>query len=114
MYQYKATVVRVVDGDTVRFKVDVGFYVTFEENFRLAGINAPELHDSNIQVKEAAHAAKDYLVELLPVGSTVTILTGKTEKYGRWLATVVTSTGLNVGDELVKRGYAKDYQGGKR
>jgi len=114
MYQYKATVVRVVDGDTVRFKVDVGFYMTFEENFRLAAINAPELHDADALVKAAAVAAKNYLVELLPVGSGVTIQTAKAEKYGRWLATVVTSTGLNVGDELLKKGYAKDYQGGKR
>lgn len=39
---YPATIVRVIDGDTVRVVVDLGGGSTYPTNLRLAGINAPE------------------------------------------------------------------------
>ena len=42
MYEYKATVDRVVDGDTVDFIVDLGFSVKIKIRTRLAGVDTPE------------------------------------------------------------------------
>ena len=42
MYEYKATVDRVVDGDTVDFIVDLGFSVKIKIRGRLAGVDTPE------------------------------------------------------------------------
>ena len=42
MYEYKAKVTRVVDGDTVDALIDCGFSVFRKERIRLYGINAPE------------------------------------------------------------------------
>ena len=42
MYDYKAEVIRVVDNDTIRLKVSVGFHMHYEGNFRLNRIDAPE------------------------------------------------------------------------
>lgn len=107
MYEYKAQVVRIIDGDTVRFKVDLGYYMSAEVNHRLAEIDTPELRDKDPEVKRAAYAAKDYIAELLPVGSWVTIQTKKRAgSFGRWIATIITEDGLNVNDELVKTGHA--------
>ena len=45
MYEYKAKVIRWLDGDTLEVSIDLGFYVHKEEKIRLARINAPELSD---------------------------------------------------------------------
>ena len=42
MYEYRAKVDRVVDGDTVDFIVDLGFKISFKIRTRLAGVNTPE------------------------------------------------------------------------
>ena len=42
MYEYKAIVDRVVDGDTVDFIVDLGFSVKIKIRTRLAGVDTPE------------------------------------------------------------------------
>ena len=43
-YQYKAEVVRVVDGDTVDVLIDLGLNVFTKERIRLFGINTPETY----------------------------------------------------------------------
>ena len=43
MYNYKAKVVRVVDGDTVDLKVDLGFHISANERFRIKDIDTPEI-----------------------------------------------------------------------
>ncbi len=104
MYQYKATVMRVVDGDTVDLNVDLGFRVTVTDRFRLYGIDAPEL---KYPTYDAGKAAALWLTELLPAGTAVTVETYKpaTDKYGRWLATLHLD-GANVNTALVDAGHA--------
>ncbi len=43
MYEYKAKIIEVYDGDTFTFEVDLGFSITVKEKIRLAGINTPEV-----------------------------------------------------------------------
>jgi micrococcal nuclease len=103
MYQYRAKILRVVDGDTVDCAVDLGFYMTATIRFRLANIDAPELRGPG---KEAGKASKKYLEELVAQhGSDVVIRTSKTEKYGRWLAEIQSGE-KDLGSELVKSGHA--------
>jgi len=110
-YNYDAKVKRVVDGDTVYLDVDLGFGVWATLDFRLAGINTPEVVGTQ---KVAGLAAKEELVRLLGLG-TIRIVSFKTEKYGRWLASIFVKQAdgveLNVNDELVKGGFAVPYSG---
>ena len=41
MYEYAATVERVVDGDTVDVTLDLGFSIQYQARIRLLGINTP-------------------------------------------------------------------------
>ena len=82
-YAYKATIDRIVDGDTVLMDVDLGFLVKVSEKFRLAHINTPEQSD-----KAGWDAAVDMVKRLIPAGSVVTVLSLGKDKYGRWLAEV--------------------------
>ena len=42
MFEYRAKVKRIVDGDTVDFEVDLGFNVNINIRSRLLGVNTPE------------------------------------------------------------------------
>jgi micrococcal nuclease len=111
IYEYKANLVRVVDGDTAYFDVDLGFNVRVTLDFRLYGINTPEIIGLT---KVAGLAAKAELERLLGLG-TVRIVSDKTEKYGRYLATIFVKqaddTELNVNEALVAGGFALPYTG---
>jgi micrococcal nuclease len=43
MYEYKASVIKVYDGDTITAQVDLGFHFNFTNSFRLARIDCPEV-----------------------------------------------------------------------
>ena len=43
MYEYRCTVTRVVDGDTVDAEIDLGFDIVFKSRIRLFGVDTPEV-----------------------------------------------------------------------
>lgn len=79
---------------------------------RLWGSNAPELTTPD------GIAAANALKALLPIGSLVFVRTylvaGGTDKYGRILGDVTTSSGLNVSQYMIDNGFAVPYFGGPR
>lgn len=101
MYEYKAKVDRVVDGDTVDFIVDLGFNVNIKIRTRLVGVDTPERghEDWSKATQECNRLLKSIAnKQLLLAGeSWVTIRTSKTGKYGRWLVEID-----GVTDELAK------------
>lgn len=108
MYQYNATVVRIVDGDTLEMEVDCGFRLSFRDRFRLNGINCPERNTD--AGKAACFDVLKYLGGNLPVGVRVT--TTKPDKYGRWLADVqVPGQVSTLNQFLVQCGAAKPWDG---
>ena len=82
LYHYKATVIRVVDGDTVWLRIDRGFREFFETSCRLFGINTPELSTG-----APGQDAKGWLTERV-TGKTLYIVSAKLDKYGRPLVTL--------------------------
>lgn len=107
LYTYRATVVRVVDGDTVDLLLDLGFAILFKHSCRLNGINAPE-HGT-----PAGDAAKARLTTLLPDGTPLIVATvkDKLEKFGRILGTLTMADGTVVNTLLVKEGHAFAWDG---
>ncbi|MCW4050800.1 MAG: thermonuclease family protein, partial [Candidatus Bathyarchaeota archaeon] len=84
-YTYRAVVVSVYDGDTIRADIDLGFgFWAHRRPLRLADIDAPELRGDTL---EAGRVARDFLKKLV-MGRDVLIETSKSGKYGRWLADV--------------------------
>lgn len=111
-YEYEATVLSVVDGDTVHLSVRLGMDIVVQLKCRLYGINAPEMKT------EAGPPAKQHLIGLLgwtpEAPPTIYVRTYKdhTEKYGRYLGTLFTSpsfTGPSVNEQMVVDGHAVRY-----
>jgi endonuclease YncB( thermonuclease family) len=109
MYEYKATVIEVHDGDTCYLDVDLGFTTHTYQHVRLAHVNAPELHEAN------GERAKERLAELLADGPLIINTTrDRREKYGRMLATITNASGIDVGSQLLVEKLAVKYEGGRR
>jgi len=105
-----AEVVRVVDGDTVRLKVDVGFRMTYEDNFRLDGIDTPERGEDGFTA-----ASERMTTWLHDEGDVVRVSVTKRDKYGRYLARISSIlTDEVVNDTMISEGFAKEYHGGKK
>lgn len=109
-----ATVLEVVDGDTIRVRLDLGWHIQYDTLVRIDGINAPELHTT------AGKAARKYLADVLFPGAPVTVcsklLLGSREKYGRVLADVdFTPAGaaapVSVAADMLATGHARPWDG---
>ncbi len=115
MYQYKATIIKVIDGDTVDVDIDLGFEVWLKnQRIRLYGIDTPESRTSDKVEKVFGNLAKEKVLEFCPVGSDI-ILQTKTDdsrgKYGRILGELITKDGVNVNEYFIENNYAVAYFG---
>jgi micrococcal nuclease len=100
----RATVVRVVDGDTI--VVHIGGR---DENVRLLGIDTPETHKPDTPVECFGPEASDRLGALLPQGTTVRLVRDieARDRYDRLLAYVYRdSDGMFIDVTMVAEGYA--------
>jgi micrococcal nuclease len=108
MYEYKATVTKVYDGDTITVDFDLGFGILIrKQKIRLYGINTPEVRGPE---KSEGIISRDALRERI-LGKVVTIKTfrDKKGKYGRWLGEVFVEE-ENINQWLITEGYAKEYK----
>jgi len=111
MYQYRATCLGVVDGDTADFEIDLGLEITHRIRVRLYGINTPELRSPDPDERVKAQTAKTFLANAI-VGRPLVVQTVKdrTEKFGRYLATIfVEGVDESVNSQLLDAGLAVPY-----
>jgi len=112
MYEYKATVKRIIDGDSLVLDIDLGFYMFMNETkIRLYGLDTPEMNSEDPLLRLQAIMATRYLFDNLQVGEKVVIKTvlDKREKYGRLLATIIKKDGLNINEGLIQNKLAISY-----
>ena len=105
MYEYRALVVYVYDGDTVTVDIDLGFGVMLKkQKIRLLGLNTPEIRGES---REHGLISRDALRQRIN-GKWITITTHKDRKgkYGRWLGVLHDDDGC-INDWLLSENYAK-------
>lgn len=108
----------VVDGDTLKLQIDLGFHINYRTTVRLARINTPETVTFTIQgLKDPA---KEFVMQACGPGAVIVVNISKPDKYGRWLADVfylpgsrsrdeILGKGRNLNNELLQNGLAKPY-----
>jgi len=105
-YIRKGVVSEIVDGDTVKVSLDLGFTVWVSVSLRLLDVYAYETKGVE---KEMGAIDKKKLEKLLPLGEEVLVQTfktkgGKEEKsFDRYIG-VISSKGVRVNDLLNKKG----------
>ena len=106
MYQYKAELKRVVDGDTLDLIVDLGFKTKLEWRFRLEGIDTPETwRPKSAGEKEHGERATEFVINELK-GKDITVRTFKLGAYSRYSCEILYD-GKNLVEELKKNGFEK-------
>lgn len=106
MYNYKAFIKAVYDGDTVTAVVDLGFLHYQEMKLRLMGIDTPELRGEE---REQGLIVRDILREkILEKEVEIHTFKDKQGKYGRYLATIIIDE-LDINQWLVDEGHARVY-----
>ena len=107
MYEYKAYVERVVDGDTVDLTIDLGFHTYVVKRVRLSRINAPE------RFTEEGKLAKAFVENALAVGMEVVVQTqlDSKDKYGRVLGEIFIDKHFSLNEMMFMNGLAVPYNG---
>jgi endonuclease YncB( thermonuclease family) len=102
---YSASVIRVIDGDTLLLSIDLGFSTLTHAKVRLYGINAPESRSRDPLEKELGLKAKAFLHMLLHE-KLVTIQCLGLGSFGRWLVFVWLGD-LFVNGHMIRSRFAK-------
>lgn len=108
-YDYRATLRRVVDGDTYDLDIDLGFEIRAVTRVRLLGVNTPEVIGATRQQGLAAAAFAQQWFDRYEGRVIVRSFKSKVkEKYGRWLVEAWSPDGAGslLGLELLQRGLA--------
>ena len=82
-YEYRAKLVRCVDGDTADLEIDLGFYMTAKIRGRLLGVDTPERGQPDY--KKATAMLENLIAMERDEEGYFTITTHKPGKYGRWI-----------------------------
>lgn len=112
MYEYKAKVISVYDGDTIRCDIDLGFDICIRyQAIRLLGIDTPEIRGDE---RENGLLVRDFVREEI-LDKEVILKTYKDRKgkYGRWLGEILyvkDDNTLNLCEVLLEKGYAVPYE----
>lgn len=127
---YICKVLDIYDGDTITVAYYLEGFNYVKSNIRLMGIDTPELKGEQ---RDMGIKARNHLIKLLTNinidkeytrkeirqlinnsnENIINVLFLDFDKYGRPLATLY-KNGNNINESLVKDGYAKKYDGGKK
>ena len=128
---YKAQLIRVIDADTIKLRLELYPGLFKEVNLRIAGIDAPESRrgkKSGVQISECevteGKAATEVARKILAKSNTLIVKNidlSKTKYVGRitgelWFALQQgkDATLINFASYIVKQGFAVKYTGGAR
>lgn len=110
---YPVRAYQVIDGDTLKLELDLGFNVRFAGKARLAYVDAPELDEED--GKRATAAVQKWLVAAEREGLVIAGSVEKPDKYGRLLVVIrCTSKAQSLNDYLLEQGLAKRVRSRRR
>ncbi len=112
MYEYQATLVHVVDGDTVDLAIDLGFFTTLQCRLRLVGVDTPERGQPGYQ--QAKEFVRVTLTQTQFKVRTLKHPSKSLDKYGRFLADIILPDGSSLSVLLIQNSLARPYDGGAK
>ncbi|MDP6603929.1 MAG: thermonuclease family protein [Rhodospirillales bacterium] len=109
-----ATVLRIIDGDTIMVSARIWLGQRIETQVRLDGADAPEIRGRCAHERDLAVRARAFAVARLG-GRTVRLRDIRFGKYaGRVVARVELAAGRDFAQDLIAAGLARPYGGGAR
>ena len=116
MYEYKAKLKRVVDGDTCDAYIDLGFDVSVKKRIRFMGVDTWESRTRDLEEKAKGLKAKEFTKKMWERNEgNFKIISHGVGKYGRVLGELFIEGEDKSLNELLKdHGHAYEYHGGKK
>ena len=115
MYEYRCEVVKIIDGDTIRVDVDLGFGIrSRNETVRLYGIDTPESRTRDLEEKKYGLAAKQFLTNMLDDSGGIKLKSHGKGKFGRILGELWRTTNYadkSINEYMVEKHHAAPYHG---
>lgn len=99
---FEAQLVRVIDGDTYVFSMDVGFDIYPHITVRIMGINSPEIKGAT---KVQGMISRDYAEDFLMSAEYIEIRTERDMSFTRYLGDIYVD-GENLATHMASNGYA--------
>ena len=90
MYEYKAVITNVVDGDTFDMDIDLGFHIHIHERVRLLNVDTPEKfgEEKPLGLIVKQYAINHFLGKEVIINSEKDDIAADTDSFGRWLVRV--------------------------
>lgn len=109
LFTYRAYVEKVIDGDTLKVRLDLGFNTWIRQTLRLRDLDCPELDTKSGQ------EAKAFVSAQLKAAPFLIVRSSRSDKYDRYLADVFIPTGeepdagtdLYLNNLLLEQGWAR-------
>ena len=124
MYEYKVSITKVVDGDTVDVDIDLGFGMVYKkQRVRLMGIDTPESRTRDLVEKLFGKASKKHLKETLASAEMITLVSHDKGKFGRILGELFIYENVghpqfevhySINQKMIDDHHAVDYAGGNK
>ncbi|MBA2375216.1 MAG: thermonuclease family protein [Rubrobacter sp.] len=104
---YRASIERVVDGDTVHVLLSLGLDEYAYRMVRIADINVPEVFSGPKEERERGKASRDFLAAFAPPGTQCRLTTKRdAASLGRYVANIELADGRDIATVLVEAGHA--------
>ena len=113
MHEYKARIIKIVDGDTIKCDIDLGFDIVMaNQTIRLYGVDTPESRTSDKEEKYYGNLSKQFLNDYCPKGTWIILRThlDKKGKFGRILGELIVND-TNLNKALIEENLAVEYFG---
>ena len=113
MHEYKARIIKIVDGDTIKCDIDLGFDIVMaNQTIRLYGVDTPESRTSDKEEKYYGNISKQFLKDYCPKGTWIILRThlDKKGKFGRILGELIVND-TNLNKALIEENLAVEYFG---
>lgn len=109
MYQYKAKILNVVDGDTFDVDIDLGFHIHIHERVRLLNVDTPEKFgvEAPLGLIMKNYAIEHFLCKEMVIRSEKNEEAAKTDSFGRWLVETTLEDGSSISQIYTELGVNK-------
>lgn len=107
MYDYKAKVTNVVDGDTMDVTIDLGFHIFTEQRLRIKDYDAPETWRPINEAEEKAGEQATKRAKQLLLDKEVIVQTTRQGLYNRWMAKIYFEDGTDYSQTMIDEGHVK-------
>lgn len=118
MYEYKAKLVKIVDGDTIDCDIYCGFDIVLsDQRIRLYGIDTPESRTRDLEEKKFGKLASKFLEDNLTEEFVIRTHKDAKGKYGRILGELIVYNpeqekwNRNLNREMISKNLAVEYKG---